>query len=160
MQRTYVERLVGNALLAAGCAVAAVALAAEEQVPPAGTIQADAAGLHWVPAPPSMPPGTRIAVLEGDPASDGLFSLRLRVPAGAKLPPHWHPRDERVTVLSGRVGVGFGDHFDQSRLRYFGAGGYYVNPAESRHFVYFPEASEVQITGLGPWQVHPLPPKP
>ncbi|MGH8454198.1 MAG: cupin domain-containing protein, partial [Nevskiales bacterium] len=66
-------------------------------------------------------------------------------------------RDERVTVLSGRVGVGFGDQFDETRLRYFEAGGYYVNPTPAPHFVFFPVDTVVQITGIGPWQTHLLP---
>ncbi len=155
------QRWVAIVVLAAGQALAgAFAATAEDRVPPAGTIQHHASKLAWRPAPVSMPAGTRIAVLEGDPKSEGMFTLRLQVPAGSRLPPHWHPRDERVTVLSGRVGVGFGNRFDTTRLRYFRAGDYYVNPAHSPHFVFFPEASEVQITGLGPWQVRPLPPKP
>jgi quercetin dioxygenase-like cupin family protein len=151
-----IQRLVGIGLLGLGAA-GVPATASEVQIPPAGVIQHDAKRLAWAGAQPPMPAGARVAVLEGDPKSEHLFTVRLRVPAGARLEPHWHPRDERVTVLKGRVGVGFGDRFDKSRLRYFGAGDYYVNPAESHHFVHFPEASEVQITGQGPWQTHLLP---
>lgn len=130
--------------------------AGETQIPPAGTIRHDAASLRWVEAPPSMPPGTQIAVLEGDPGTGGLFTLRVRVPAGARVPPHWHPRDERVTVLSGRIGVGFGRQFDEKLLRDFEAGSYYVNPAAAAHFLFFPVETIVQITGEGPWVVNVL----
>src|SRR5688500_9920891 len=82
--------------------------AAAEPLPPC-TMQQWPDQIAWAAAPPSMPAGTQIAVLEGDPAAKRWFTLRLKVPAGARLAPHWHPRDERVTVLSGRVAVGFGE---------------------------------------------------
>lgn len=128
----------------------------EHIIPPAATIQHPPQTLPWTKAPAILPKAARMAVLEGDPKSEGLFTLRLKIPAGTRLPPHWHPRDERVTILSGRIGVGFGDDFDESLLQYFDPGGYYVNPAHSHHFVLFAKASEVQITGFGPWEVHTL----
>lgn len=117
-------------------------------------IQFPAGSIHWQDAPPGMPPGSQIAVLEGDPKSAGLFTLRIRVPAGSRLAPHWHPRDERVTVLSGRVGVGFGEVFDEAGLQHFVGGSYYVNPAGSRHYLSMPAETLVQITGMGPWETH------
>lgn len=81
---------------------------------PAGAIQAPAEKLTWAEAPPSLPAGTRIMLLEGNPQKEGLFTMRLKVPAGTRLQPHWHPRAERVTVLSGLVKVGFGDEFEEA----------------------------------------------
>jgi hypothetical protein len=105
-----------------------------------------------------MPKGTKMAILEGDPKVAGaIFTMRLRVPAGSRLMPHWHPLPERVVVLSGQLQVGFGDTFVRKGMKTFDAGGFYVNPPESHHYVYFPKTSIVQITGLGPWVVHPLP---
>lgn len=126
-------------------------------VPP-GTIQLGADALNWKPAPPNMPAGTETAVLEGDPRQEGLFSLRLRGPAGTRLAPHTHPQPERVTVISGAVGVGFGARFDAALLRVFRAGDYYVNPPGSPHFVSFVEDSVVQVTGQGPWRLDYLSP--
>lgn len=123
---------------------------------PAGTIQARGAALEWRAASPTMPAGAQVAVLEGNPQVRGLFTIRLKVPAGARIAPHWHPRDERVTVLSGTVLVGFGDRVDETATARFGAGDFYVNPARSHHYVLFPAASVVQITGEGPWELHRL----
>src|SRR5689334_6430522 len=53
----------------------------------------------WHSGPPTLPRGAKIAVLEGDPAKEGLFTMRIKLPAGTTIAPHWHPRDERVTVL-------------------------------------------------------------
>lgn len=125
---------------------------------PPGTIQLARDQLRWNPAPPNMPAGIEIAVLEGDPRVEGLFTLRLRAPAGTRLAAHTHPQPERVTVISGAVGVGFGAVYDQTRLRVFRTGDYYVNPPMSVHFVGFAEESVVQVTGTGPWRLDYLRP--
>ena len=87
------------ALLLAGCAtiatVGAVAFAQEMQPP----INADE--VEWGPAPPNIPAGAQIAVLAGNPASDGPYVVRLKMPANYKVPAHYHPKDETVTVISG-----------------------------------------------------------
>jgi len=120
---------------------------------PPGTIRHHAADLAWKAAPAPLPAGMETAVLEGDPRSGEIFTLRLRAPAGAQLAPHTHPMPERVTVLEGAIGVGFGRDFDTTDLRVFRAGDYYVNPPGEPHFVRFIEASVVQVTGRGPWGV-------
>jgi quercetin dioxygenase-like cupin family protein len=131
-------------------------LAALAVAPPPQAIQVNAGSIAWKEGPPTLPKGTQSAVLEGDPKGSGIFTMRLHVPAGAKVPPHWHPRPERVTVLSGHVQVGFGDHWNEAALRSFHAGDFYVNPANSHHFVRFTEESVIQITGEGPWELHTL----
>jgi len=117
-------------------------------------IQFNPEDLVWKEGPPTLPRGTKVAVLEGDPKKTELFTMRLRIPAGFKILPHWHPRDERVTVLSGSVHVGFGDVFDVKRGKFFRAGAYYVNPPKRSHFVWFDEEAVLQLTGMGPWEMH------
>lgn len=104
----------------------------------------------WKDAPPSMPKGTKIAVLEGDTKQPGMFTVRLKVPAGSVIAPHTHPRPERVTVLSGRIRVGFGTKVDASGTT-FPAGGFYVNPPADPHFLVVEEESVLQLTCEGPW---------
>jgi hypothetical protein len=135
--------------------LAAAALAAPPP-PPEGTIQVDAKSIVWSPGSPKLPKGTMVAVLEGDPTKAGMFTMRLKVPAGSKIAPHWHPRPERVTILSGQVEVGFGDRWDDKALRPFTAGSFYVNPPNSHHFVHFAKTSVIQITGDGPWELHAI----
>ncbi|HKO54740.1 MAG TPA: cupin domain-containing protein [Thermoanaerobaculia bacterium] len=118
---------------------------------PAGTIQV--AKVTWKPGPPSMPKGTQIAVLEGNQTQAGMFTIRLKLPRGSQVPLHWHPRPERVTVLSGEAQVGFGDKVTKD-VTSFRAGSFYVNPPLSHHFVLFPQETVIQITGEGPWEVH------
>jgi quercetin dioxygenase-like cupin family protein len=131
-----------------------VALLAFAAAPPPGAIQVDAAKIVWTDGPPTLPKGTRVAVIEGDPKKFGMFTMRLRVPAGAKIAPHWHPRPERVTVLSGLVKVGFGETWSDAGMHAFEAGGFYVNPPEKPHFVAFLRTTVLQITGEGPWELH------
>jgi quercetin dioxygenase-like cupin family protein len=100
-----------------------------------------------------MPKGSKIAVLEGDPRSEGMFTVRLRMPAGSVVKPHTHPRAERVTILSGRVAVGFGRTIERREARRFESGSFYVNPPSSEHYVLIEKESVLQITGQGPWQV-------
>jgi len=107
----------------------------------------------WSDAPPSMPKGTQIAVLEGSPQKAGLFTIRLKVPSGAVIAPHTHPRDERVTVLSGKIRVGFGAAVsDEGKT--FTAGGFYVNPPGEPHFLVVEEESVLQLTCEGPWELN------
>jgi quercetin dioxygenase-like cupin family protein len=141
-----------RALLLVTCLWALPAVARAPALP-AGTIQLHAGQLPWASGSPAMPPGTQIAVLEGNPAQPGMFTLRIKVPAGSRIAPHWHPRDERVTVIAGTVAVGFGDVVDEAQVTRFGAGGFYVNPARSHHYVLFPEEAVVQVTGEGPWEL-------
>jgi quercetin dioxygenase-like cupin family protein len=123
-------------------------------VPP-DTIQFSSDAVSWKAAPPSMPSGTQIAVLEGDPTKPGMFTIRLKVPAGSAIGPHTHPRHERVTVLSGAVEVGFGNEAIPERVRRFSAGSFYVNPPAVPHYLFIPEDSVLQLTCDGPWQVIP-----
>jgi len=106
----------------------------------------------WKDGPPTLPKGTKVAVLEGDSKQPGIFTMRLKIPAGTRIQPHWHPRPERVTVLSGAAEVGFGDVFDRKTTTHFGPGGFYVNPPQSHHYLYFPRDTVLQLTCEGPWE--------
>ncbi len=130
----------------------AAAASANDELPP-GTIRHDASRLAWKAALPPLPPGMETVVLEGDPRSEEIFTLRLRAPAGTRLAPHTHPLPERVTVIQGAIGVGFGRVYDQTVMHVFRAGDYYVNPPGAAHFVDFAEDSVLQVTGRGPWGV-------
>lgn len=133
-------------------ALALITLAA---APPPDAIQVHAKDIVWKDGPPALK-GSKSAVLEGDPKAAGLYTMRLRIPAGSKLPPHWHPRAERAVVLSGQVEIGFGDVWDDKAMHVFGPGDFYVTPPNSHHFVRFSKETVVQLTGEGPWEVHPL----
>jgi len=102
----------------------------------------------WVDGPPNLPKGTKIAVLEGGTKELGIFTIRLKMPAGATIAAHTHPRPERVTVLSGRVVVSIG-----GKETTFTSGGFYVNAPNEVHSVAFQEESVIQLTCEGPWEL-------
>jgi hypothetical protein len=112
--------------------------------------------IEWGPCPGNAPQGCQVAVLEGSPQTDGLYTVRLRVGGNFAMPPHTHPREERVTVLKGRIAVVFGADGLHEDASLFGPGDYYVNARDAVHSVWADEPSEIQITGIGPWEVHLL----
>ena len=109
--------------------------------------------VKWGPGPPSLPPGAELAVLSGDPSKAGSFTMRLKFPAGYKVPPHWHPTDENVVVISGTMLLGQGDKFDEAAAHELPAGSFMVMPKEMRHFAMAKEESVVQIYGTGPFAI-------
>jgi len=110
--------------------------------------------IEWRNAGPNLPKGTQIAILEGNPKKEGMFTLRLKTPKNMKLAVHQHPGPERVTILEGEIFVGFGNKFNDQVGTKFTAGSFYVNPENKNHYVYTKEKNAiVQITGMGPWKV-------
>ncbi|MCC6849295.1 MAG: cupin domain-containing protein [Deltaproteobacteria bacterium] len=109
-------------------------------------------GIKWVPFVLGGR-GVKAAVLSGDPEKPGPFVLRIKSPAGVKVPPHWHPGDEHITVLSGTFAVGAGDVFDARKLTALPAGSYVLLPREMRHFAQSKTPTVVQVHGTGPFQV-------
>src|SRR5947209_4649086 len=103
-------------------------------------------------------PGAKAAVLEGNPGKDGPFVMRVWMPDGYRIPPHTHPKPERVTVLSGIFYVGMGDRFDPGKGKAMPAGSFGTWPAGMRHFVWARGETVIQLHGTGPWTltyVHP-----
>lgn len=109
--------------------------------------------LTWTDPPPGLPSGARVAVLAGDPSKPEPFVLRAQMPAGYKIPPHWHPTDENLTVLSGTVSIGMGDKWDQAAMKDLPVGGYTVLPAEMKHSFMSKTAGTIQIHGVGPFAI-------
>jgi uncharacterized RmlC-like cupin family protein len=126
-------------------ATAKAAMAAENAFTP-DTVQ-------YGPAPAFVPAGAQLAVLEGDPtASSGDYTVRLKMPAGYKIAPHWHPKRENVTVISGTFKVGMGDRFDESSMASFPAGSFaYLDP-NMHHYAMSTGEVVVQIHGQSPVQ--------
>jgi Domain of unknown function (DUF4437) len=106
--------------------------------------------LKWGPAPPAFPKGAEIAVIAGDPGKEGPFVFRIRVPGGYKVPPHTHPADENVTVISGTFHIGMGDKFDDSKGTALKTGGFAKAPKGMAHYAWFSEPTIVQVHGVGP----------
>lgn len=114
-------------------------------------IMVKATEITWVDAPPVLPPGAKVAVIEGNPAETGLFTMRIKLPAGYKIAPHWHPADEHITVLSGNFRMGLGEQFDPKALKDLPAGSFAVMSRGTRHFAQAKGATILQLHAMGPW---------
>lgn len=121
---------------------------------PEGEVQLVVRGetIDWKPCPPNLPEGCELAVLEGSPKEADLFTVRFRVSGAFLMPPHTHPKDERVTILEGKVAVAFGEDATREEATVFGPGDYYVNARNAVHTVWADTISVIQITGIGPWK--------
>lgn len=131
----------------------------------AGIAGADAAhtmltpnDLKWGPAPPALPKGAKIAVLQGDPGKSGPFVLRLMTPGAYTLGPHWHSQDEQLTVISGTFYLGYGDKLERKQARALPAGGFHYLPAKEHHFAFSKGPTVVQVSGNGPFDINYLDP--
>ena len=93
-----------------------------------------------------------VAVLNGDPAKNGPYVLRIEVPPNDITPPHTHRQAENITVISGSIGFGLGTGFDQSKGRVLPAGSYFYLPANTPHFAWTgADGAIIQAHGNGPF---------
>ena len=110
--------------------------------------------IEWT-HPPFMPAGAALAVIDGDPSkSGGLYTIRIKAIDGLKVPPHWHPEDEHITVLKGNFMIATGEKYDQAALHAMLVGTYCVMPKEMRHFGFTKGETIVQVHGVGPFKVN------
>jgi anti-sigma factor ChrR (cupin superfamily) len=113
----------------------------------------NASQLEWAPAPNFVPEGAQITVLSGDPSKDGPYVIRLKMPAGYKIPAHNHPTTEMVTVISGDFHLGMGDKLDEEKGVLLTAGGYAEAPAHMNHYAWASSPATVQVHGQGPFGI-------
>src|SRR5580765_1357861 len=137
-----IAMFIGAVTLVAGAAVAQTA----HILVPADKVQ-------WGPAPPVLPAGAQIAVLEGNPGEKGPVTLRLRFPANYEIPAHWHSMTEHLTVLTGSFHVGMGDKLDRKATQTLEPGGFVSLPASMRHFAWTSAPTVVQIYLEGPFDI-------
>src|SRR3712207_2164105 len=134
-------------------AVLATAAPAAAQAQAAHHSFASPAEVKWGAGPPSLPPGAQGAVLYGDPANEGPFSLRLKLPAGYRIAPHTHPKPEMVTVLSRTFSIGMGATADRAATHALGPGGFIGMDPGTQHYVFIDQPTEIQLNSTGPWSV-------
>ena len=111
--------------------------------------------IKFGPVPAVLPSGAQLAVLEGDPTgSSGDFTIRLKMPDGYRIAPHWHPKRENVTVISGSFKVGMGDSFDASKMTAFPAGSFAYMEPSMHHYGMAVGETVVQVHGVAPFQIN------
>lgn len=141
-RRHTMRSLAPLTVLAAFLAGTAVAQAPSHQAPAQWT---------WGPAPPSLPPGATLAVLQGDPGQPAMFTIRLEMPDGYKIAPHFHPTDEHITVLEGTFLIGMGDKLDAAHATALAPGGFATAKAQQHHFAIARGRTVVQVHAMGPF---------
>ena len=102
---------------------------------------------------PTLPKGAKIAILRGDPSKNGPFTMRAKFPANYILPPHFHPMDEHLTVISGIYNVGLGEKFDRKISQKLPSGSFVVMPAGATHFAWTSKETIIQVHSIGPWGI-------
>jgi len=116
--------------------------------------------IPWGPPPPFIAPGAQFAVLEGDPsASHGDYTVRLKIPDGYRIAPHFHPLRENVTVISGTFKVGMGDVFKKDKMAAFTAGSFAFLDPEMHHYAMACGEVVVQVHGSSPLQFNYINPE-
>ena len=115
--------------------------------------------IKWRDGPATIAKGAKMAVLEGDPSKKGAFVMRIKLPDGFRVMPHTHPKDERVTVISGTLYLGEGGKFDEKATKAMPAGSYARTAAGMKHFAWVKGETVLQLHGEGPWAIEYVDPK-
>ena len=115
--------------------------------------QVNPGNLKWGPAPAGLPRGAQASVLAGNPERRGQFTIRLRFPAGYAVPPHSHPADEHVTVISGQLSLGMGPRVRPRRMANLVTGGFANAPARMAHYASTRSGAVIQVTSQGPFAI-------
>lgn len=134
-------------LIFAGTVLAPLALAEKS-----GVLIVTPSDLKWADTN-ALPAGAKVAIIEGKMDKKGPITARLKLPADYKLPAHWHPGVERVTVLSGTFNYGMGDKLDPQMTKALGPGSVVVMPPKMNHFVWTKEETVIQLNIMGPWGI-------
>jgi quercetin dioxygenase-like cupin family protein len=109
--------------------------------------------LRWMDAPPSLPAGAQMAIVSGNPGKRGMFTIQLKMPADYAVPPHSHPANEVVKVVSGTLHYAMSDKMDTEKAKTLTAGRTVTMQAKMNHWVHAPAPTTVQVSGRGPFQI-------
>ena len=118
-----------------------------------------ASKLTWGDAPPALPTGAQMAVVSGDPGKAAMFKVELKMPAGYAVPAHWHPTDETVTVVSGKLGYGMSAKLDKAKAKWASPGGSVTMKAKHNHWVFANAPATIEVSGMGPFVITYVDPK-
>ena len=131
--------------------VYAGAPAVQTQAPAHAMVRPDE--LKWSDMP-TLPPGAKVAIIEG-PLNEAVpFIVRLRLPANYEIPAHWHPWIEHASVITGTLNMGMGDKLDRARTQALPAGSVAVIQPKTNHYSWTDVETIVQVHGVGPLVIH------
>ena len=134
-------------------AVLALLITAAAQADPLQPVRVTPDELIWK----LNPLGLQQTIVAGDPLKAGVYVLRTRLPAGLRVQPHFHPDERIVTILSGTLLVGYGEQFDESKMKGLPAGSLFTEPSKQPHFVWAKDGEVVvEVIGHGPSATTPV----
>jgi hypothetical protein len=125
----------------------------------ASTASTDTAGLAWGPPPPALPSGSKVAVVSGDPAKPGPFTIRIDMPPDYAVRPHYHPAIETVRLLEGTLHLGHGPKWDEQAFKTVAPDQPVSMPAKQPHFVHAASRVLIEVQSTGPFEVTYVNPK-
>lgn len=115
-----------------------------------GIVQLTPDEIQWS-APSASASPLQVVVLAGNPKKAVLYTVRIKIPANFKVQPHWHHKNRMVSVISGTLHYGYGDTFDETRMRALPPGSFFTEPAKQPHFAWAKSGDViVQVTAVGP----------
>jgi hypothetical protein len=120
---------------------------------------AGADGLTWGPAPPGLPAGARAAILSGDPAKAGPFTVRVDLPPDYAVRPHFHPTSEEVRVLEGTLHLGHGKKWDDQAMKAVAIGTPVAINAKEPHYLHAAGRVVMEVQSTGPFAITYIDPK-
>ena len=133
--------------------VVAVTLAAPAALAQDDHVLIESDDFTYEAGPASLSKGSEYAVLYGDPGSDGVFAMRLKLPDGFHIAPHVHAQPEIVTVISGAFRIGMGEEADAEGGTVLEPGGFFAFPPGMAHFAYAEGETVIQLNSTGPWTI-------
>lgn len=83
----------------------------------------------------------------------GVFTMRIKMPDGFYISPHWHPGVERVSVIDGVFHRGSGEDLNPEGTVPLESGSYTSMPPEMRHYAIAEGETIIQLTSIGPWEI-------
>jgi quercetin dioxygenase-like cupin family protein len=148
------KTIVGSVVVIFFATVFSLTLSSAEETQPGDMHLYPAASIEWKTGPAALPPGAKMAVLEGDPTKEGPFVVRFQFPDGYHVPPHTHPKTERVTMISGTLYLATGEALDRNSAKKLSAGSFGYWPAGMKHTAWSEGETVIQLHGIGPWQIN------
>ena len=114
-----------------------------------------AKGMKWMDGTAvALPKGSQVAIVKGDPSKAGDFTVQLKFPADFTVPPHSHPGDETVRVVTGGpLHYGMGEKADMAAAGTLEKGYHVTLGAGMNHWAHAPVATVVQVNGKGPFGI-------
>ena len=112
------------------------------------------AASKWMDGPPGLPAGAKFRVVSGDPGKEGMFAIRIKMPANYKIAPHNHSTDEIVTLKSGGpLSYGMGEAMDQANAGKLEKGYHVTLGAKMNHWAATTAPTEIEVKAMGPFTI-------